>query len=204
VTIPPTLAVRYAWTGWIVSWLLAALWSSRAERRPPRETEIVYRAITVVGTVLLFGVHPRWGWAAMQLWNTRADLAWFLVAITLLGFAVAWWARIALGRLWSSGVTVKADHDMITAGPYRFVRHPIYSGLLLSVFATAVLFATGAAAVGAAAIIVGAVIKARIEEQFLRSQLGDERYTSYARRVPMLVPFMRPGAPARLTRPPAR
>jgi protein-S-isoprenylcysteine O-methyltransferase Ste14 len=84
---------------------------------------------------------------------------------------------------------------MITAGPYRLVRHPIYSGLLLSVFATAVLFSTGAAVAGAAAIVVAVVVKARIEEQFLRSELGDERYASYARRVPMLVPFTRPGAP---------
>jgi protein-S-isoprenylcysteine O-methyltransferase Ste14 len=191
----PSLAVRYAWAGWIVSWLVAALWSSRAQRRPPRQTEAVYRLITAVGAVLLFGVYPRSGWASIRLWNARPDLAWMLVAMTVLGFAFAWWARMTLGKLWSSGVTVKADHDMITAGPYRLVRHPIYSGLLLSVFATAVLFSTGAAVAGAAAIVVAVVVKARIEEQFLRSELGDERYASYARRVPMLVPFTRPGAP---------
>jgi len=189
------LAVRYAWTAWIVSWLMAALWSSRAKRRPPRQTEAVYRLITVVGTVLLFGLGPASGWTASRLWTAGTDVAWLLVVVTLLGFAFAWWARITLGRLWSSGVTVKADHDMITAGPYRLVRHPIYSGILLSVIATAVLFGTTAAAVGAVAIICGLYVKARIEEQFLRSELGDERYASYARRVPMLVPFMRSSAP---------
>jgi len=195
VTISPALAARYAWTGWIVSWLVAALWSSRAKRRPPRQTEAVYRLITVVGAVLLFGVHAGSGWTAVQLWNTGTDIAWTFVAVTLLGFAFTWWARITLGRLWSSGVTVKADHEMITAGPYRLVRHPIYSGLLLSVLATAVLFGTIAAALGAIAIVCGVCVKARIEEQFLRSELGDERYASYASRVPMLVPFMRSSPP---------
>jgi len=194
-TLSANLAVRYAWTAWIVSWLMAALWSSRAKRRPPRQSEAVYRLITVVGTVLLFGMGPASGRTASRLWTAGTDVAWLLVVVTLLGFAFAWWARITLGRLWSSGVTVKADHDMITAGPYRLVRHPIYSGILLSVLATAVLFGTTAAAVGAVAIICGLYVKARIEEQFLRSELGDERYASYARRVPMLVPFMRSSAP---------
>jgi protein-S-isoprenylcysteine O-methyltransferase Ste14 len=190
-TLSANLAVRYAWAAWFVSWLVAALWSSRAKRRPPRQTETLYRLITVVGTLLLFGVRSGPGWTATRLWNAGPDVAWMLVVVTLLGFAFAWWARITLGRLWSSGVTVKTDHAMITAGPYRFVRHPIYSGILLSVLATAVLFGTGAAAVGAVAITCGLYLKARIEEQFLRSELGDERYASYARQVPMLVPFMR-------------
>jgi protein-S-isoprenylcysteine O-methyltransferase Ste14 len=113
-----------------------------------------------------------------------------LVAIAALGFAFTWWARVVLGRLWSSGVAVKADHDMITAGPYRLVRHPIYSGILLSVLATAAIRGTAAAVLGAALIILGLFVKARAEERFLRRELGDDRYASYARRVPMLVPFV--------------
>jgi protein-S-isoprenylcysteine O-methyltransferase Ste14 len=112
-----------------------------------------------------------------------------LVATTISGFAVAWWARITLGRLWSGSVTRKVDHEIISAGPYRMVRHPIYSGLLLSVAATAALRGTVAAVLGAAAIGIGLFVKARVEERFLRSELGRERYDGYARRVPMLVPL---------------
>jgi protein-S-isoprenylcysteine O-methyltransferase Ste14 len=113
--------------------------------------------------------------------------------MTISGFAVAWWARITLGRLWSGTVTRKVDHEIISAGPYRLVRHPIYSGLLLSVGATAALRGTMAAVLGAAAIGIGLFVKARVEERFLRSELGIEQYDGYARRVPMLVPFTRWG-----------
>jgi protein-S-isoprenylcysteine O-methyltransferase Ste14 len=190
LTISPSEAVRYTWAGWLASWLVAALWSSRAERRPPRRTETAYRLLTAIGAVLLFDVHPIWPWTTIQVWRVATDTAWVLVAIAALGFAFTWWARVVLGRLWSSGVAVKADHDMITAGPYRLVRHPIYSGILLSVLATAAIRGTAAAVLGAALIILGLFVKARAEERFLRRELGDDRYASYARRVPMLVPFV--------------
>jgi protein-S-isoprenylcysteine O-methyltransferase Ste14 len=189
LTISPGEAVRYAWAGWLASWLVAALWSSRAARRPPRRTETAYRLLTVIGAVLLFDLRLSWPWATIQVWRPGTDIAWFLVAIALLGFAVTWWARVVLGRLWSSGVAVKADHDMVTAGPYRLVRHPIYSGILLSILATAAIRGTSAAVLGSAAIGFALFIKARAEERFLRSELGSDRYGSYARRVPMLVPF---------------
>jgi len=53
------------------------------------------------------------------------------------GVAVAWWARLHLGRMWSARITLKADHKVVDSGPYALVRHPIYSGLLLSLMATA-------------------------------------------------------------------
>jgi protein-S-isoprenylcysteine O-methyltransferase Ste14 len=59
-----------------------------------------------------------------------------LVGATVSGFAFSWWARIVLGRLWSSGVTRKTDHRIVTTGPYKVVRHPIYSGIIIAVLAS--------------------------------------------------------------------
>ena len=189
--VTPDEAVRVAWVVWLISWLAAAMWSSPTERRAEAQQEILYRVVTAIGAILLFGLHPNWPWADAPLWQPGPAVGWMLVLVTLCGFAVTWWARITLGRLWSSGVARKADHAIVMAGPYRLVRHPIYTGILLSVFATAAVRATLAAGLGASAIAVGVFIKARLEEGFLRRELGSERYDSYARRVPMLVPFMR-------------
>ena len=191
MTISPDDAVRYAWGGWAASWVVAAFWTSDVERRPQPRAQFVYRLFTVVGALLLFGVHPLWRWTVAQMWRLDNDVAWMLVAVTISGFGVAWWARIALGRLWSSGVTRKVDHEVVSVGPYRVVRHPIYSGILLSVLATAAMRATSGAVLGAAAMAIGFFMKARVEERFLRSELGEDRYGSYARRVPMLIPFLR-------------
>ena len=191
MTISPTDVTIYAWAVWLASWLVAAVWSSRVERRSRSHADYVYRLLTTLGAVLLFDLHLSWQWGATTLWRAGHTTAWALVAMTISGFAVAWWARITLGRLWSGSVTRKVDHEIISAGPYRMVRHPIYSGLLLSVGATAALRGTTAAVLGAAAIAIGLFVKARVEERFLRSELGSERYDGYARRVPMLVPFIR-------------
>jgi protein-S-isoprenylcysteine O-methyltransferase Ste14 len=104
-------------------------------------------------------------------------------------FLFAWWARLHLGRLWSSAITRKEDHRVIETGPYALVRHPIYTGLILAIFATAAAQATATSCLGAAFVAFGLWIKARVEERFLTAELGAEAYDTYRRRVPMLVPF---------------
>ena len=112
-----------------------------------------------------------------------------MAAFVLAGLLFTWWARIHLGRLWSSSVTRKADHHVVDTGPYRIVRHPIYTGIILASLATAAMRGTALAWLGACVMTTGWVIKARLEEEFLREQLGAETYAKYARRVPMLVPL---------------
>jgi protein-S-isoprenylcysteine O-methyltransferase Ste14 len=114
-----------------------------------------------------------------------------LVAVAMVGFLFTWWARIVLGRLWSSTVSRKEHHHLVDTGPYALVRHPIYTGLMLAAFATAMLRGTVEACIGATVMMLGWYIKARLEEEFLREQLGADTYGAYARRVPMLVPFLR-------------
>jgi protein-S-isoprenylcysteine O-methyltransferase Ste14 len=188
VVLPyPYVFVRTAWAVWLITWFLAAAWSSPAARRPGVQRELGYRLATVAGAVLLFGIDPA---RDLALWHLGLVPAWTCAALTVGGFLVTWWARVTLGRLWSSGVTRKADHAIITNGPYSFVRHPIYTGLLLAIAATAALRGTAGGCLGALIIAVGLVLKARVEEQFLRVELGEAHYDAYARRVPMLVPFL--------------
>jgi protein-S-isoprenylcysteine O-methyltransferase Ste14 len=186
----PDSVVQWTWGLWLISWFAAAAWSSRTTGRPNAVGEKLYRVLTAAGAILLFG-HPNWRWVAATLWRLGSAAQWTLVAVTMCGLAFTWWARIVLGRLWSSGVTRKVDHEVIMAGPYRFVRHPIYSGIILSLLATAALLGTTAGLLGAALIVLGTFMKARVEENFLRRELGEDRYDAYARRVPMFVPFTR-------------
>jgi protein-S-isoprenylcysteine O-methyltransferase Ste14 len=117
----------------------------------------------------------------------RADL----VAPTAAGLLFAWWARVHLGHLWSDWVVKKAGHHVVDTGPYRLVRHPIYSGLIFAAFATAIQKGTPFALLGVAMVTLAFCIKARREERFLRAELGDNTYDAYARKTAMLVPFVR-------------
>jgi protein-S-isoprenylcysteine O-methyltransferase Ste14 len=172
--------------------MLAAAWSDRALKRPAVSREILYRLLAIVGAICLFGVFPPLTTADPVLWHLTPGLGWAMVATAAAGFAFTWSARIYLGRLWSSSVTRKADHHVVDSGPYSLVRHPIYTGLILSTLATAAIRSRVSAFAGTALILLGLYIKARLEEHFLREELGQEAYDAYARRVPMLVPFTRP------------
>jgi protein-S-isoprenylcysteine O-methyltransferase Ste14 len=190
------IVVRTLWLGWWISWLAAAAWSDRAVKRPPRRTQIVYRVLAAAGAVLLLGLARRELSVEGILWSTPAAIAWALVAMTAIGLLFTWWARIHLGRLWSSSVGRKAEHRVVDTGPYGLVRHPIYSGITLASIATAALRGTVAAWLGAAVMTFGWIVKARMEEQFLRDELGANAYDAYARRVPMLIPFSKARKPA--------
>jgi protein-S-isoprenylcysteine O-methyltransferase Ste14 len=187
----PENVMRAMWLAWWLSWLVAAAWSDRAVKRPATRNQIVYRLLAVAGAWLLFGMYRHSLEGELILWRDSAFVGWSMIAIAFVGFAFTWWARLHLGRLWSSSVGRKADHRIVDTGPYGIVRHPIYSGITLAAVATAGLRGTAAAWLGVGVMTLGWIVKARLEEAFLREQLGAEAYADYARRVPMLVPFLR-------------
>jgi protein-S-isoprenylcysteine O-methyltransferase Ste14 len=188
--VTPETAMRTIWFGWWISWLAAAAWSDRAVKRPATRHQSVYRLLAASGAVLLFGIYQHDHPAEMILWRSPVVLAWAMVAVAFVGLLFTWWARIHLGRLWSSSVSRKADHHVVDTGPYGIVRHPIYTGIILASVATAAMRGTALAWLGACLMTTGWVLKARLEEEFLREQLGAEAYGEYARRVPMLAPLV--------------
>jgi len=182
--------MRGAWLVWVVSWFGAAWWSERTVARPAVGRELVYRLLTASGAALLFGLRPR-RLSRLALWQLASGGAWLSVGVTIAGLLFTWWARIHLGRLWSGHITRKHGHTVVDTGPYGLVRHPIYFGVTTAALGTAALRGNALALIGVALMIAGFYVKARLEEHFLREQLGAVEYDAYARRVPMLVPFAR-------------
>jgi protein-S-isoprenylcysteine O-methyltransferase Ste14 len=188
----PSLVAKGIWGAWLLSWLAAALWSSRAKARAGLASELSHRVPTVAGAVLYIKPELLPGGLHL-LWTPPPEVQWALVALIAAGMAFSWWARIHLGGLWSGSVTRKADHRVVDTGPYALVRHPIYTGVILGVAATAALIGTASALAGLALVVLGLWIKARLEERFLRAELGPD-YDAYARRTGMLFPGLQPRA----------
>lgn len=186
----PLLTLYIGWSSWAVLWIGAAWWTSRTERRPNRSEEVVHKLLTFVGMAALLVVTRPQGAIFAPLWRLDRGIEWAMVAVMGLGFATACWARLSLGSLWSVRVERKQDHQLIERGPYAFVRHPIYTGLIAAGLATAFVKATPLAVAGFILMGAGLTIKARLEERFLAAELGKGSYENYCRRVPMLVPFM--------------
>jgi protein-S-isoprenylcysteine O-methyltransferase Ste14 len=189
VTAPETV-IAGAWIGWWMSWMAAAAWRNRAVAQPPRSLQVRYRLLAIAGYMLLIGAFRQEYRERWVLWRTPAPVAWILVVAAVAGFALTWWARLHLGRLWSVNVGRTAHHRVVDTGPYGIVRHPIYSGIIIASVATAILLGNAAGWLGAAVLTLGWLVKARLEERFLREQLGTD-YAAYLHRVPMIVPFLR-------------
>jgi protein-S-isoprenylcysteine O-methyltransferase Ste14 len=186
----PESTIITLWFTWMASWLVAAFWSNRTEKRGGILGDLASRILFYVSVILLFApFSDRHYYAQVQFWHPDTALKWMLAALTATGFLFVWWARIHLGRLWSDWLTKKAGHHVVDTGPYRFVRHPIYSGLILAAFATAVEKGTSFALFGAVILTFAFYIKARREERFLRIELGQNAYDAYAHKTAMLVPF---------------
>ena len=181
------------WLAWLISWTVAMIWSDRTDKRDAVGAELFFRVLFYVGLILLFAFPVRTEYAQMQLWRFEYVTNAVLVAAAAAGLLFTWWARIHLGRLWSDRVVKKVGHWVVDTGPYKLVRHPIYFGLIFAALATAIQKATPFALLGFTVITLAFGIKARREERFLRSEIGNNAYDSYARKTAMLVPFMRIG-----------
>jgi protein-S-isoprenylcysteine O-methyltransferase Ste14 len=186
----PAEVLEFIWVVWLISWVAASFWSGRTQRRVGTLETWTYRAAMIAGGILLVP------WTAQllderQLWEVGYGGAVALAVVMVAGLAFAWWGRIRLGRLWSSAITRKEGHRIIDDGPYALVRHPIYTGLIVALLATAAAEAVVTALIGTALIIFGIWLKASTEERFLMAEFDAAAYADYRRRVPMLVPFLR-------------
>jgi len=189
VIVKPTEAFEVIWIGWFLSWIAASFWSARTEKRARTCETWIYRSTICAGAIL---IAPRTAEALGEspIWEVGHNAAYALAGVIVAGLLLTWWARIHLGRLWSSAITRKEAHRLIDTGPYAFMRHPIYTGLITALLATAVTEATSLALVGAVIIALSLGVKARAEERFLTAELDLDSYETYRRRVPMLIPFL--------------
>ena len=203
----PKYVVVFFWFAWLLSWGLAANMgpSSDVTKQAGLRREWPYRVLQITGFVLLFAsLGQAWSsdpltpfrqavldFGFAELWALPEAVLWGAAALTAAGFGLAWWARLHLGGLWSSGVTRKQDHKLIDSGPYAIVRHPIYTGMLLSSIALLAISGRMFGLIGFVCVVAGMILKARLEETFLAEELGPDIYGAYAKRVPMLVPGLK-------------
>ena len=111
------------------------------------------------------------------------------VAICGFGLMVTLWARRTLGGNWSNAVTLKKGHELVRTGAYRFVRHPIYTGILLICLGTAVEAGQLHGWVGFPFLCLGFWIKLKQEERLMLRHFTNE-YPAYQKTVKALVPFV--------------
>jgi protein-S-isoprenylcysteine O-methyltransferase Ste14 len=173
------------WLIWLVVWGLAARDVKPSRWRETRRAAIANRLPVLIGAAML--ATPVWLPALLSrrlLPGPEPAAAGTILVAAGLGFAI--WARWHLGRNWSSSVVVKQDHTLIRTGPYRLVRHPIYSGMGLALIGTALATGEARGFIGAALILAGFIVRLLAEEALMRNTFPE--YADYCRRTARLIP----------------
>jgi protein-S-isoprenylcysteine O-methyltransferase Ste14 len=175
------------WVGLLVVWVVGLFWTKRTQERAATAPRILYGLIVLAAFWLMFGGKVPEGWLQTRLFLRTEFTDWVGVALTAFGCAFAIWARIFIGANWSGSVQVKVGHELMRGGPYRFVRHPIYTGLLVAMLGTGMVRDRVMSLVGFVLLVAGFWVKSRMEEEFMRKTFGAE-YEEYRRRTGGLLP----------------
>jgi protein-S-isoprenylcysteine O-methyltransferase Ste14 len=143
---------------------------------------------------------------SLMLLGSIAEELWFRPAFSPVLFATGWLCAVAsfalrrvaireLGKMWSLHVEIRERHQLVVTGPYRWVRHPAYTSMMLELASLGLLLQSRYASVLTAVLFIPTLIaRIRIEEAALKAQV--EGYSDYQRSTPALLPYKFPGAVA--------
>ena len=182
---------------WSPLWISAALWlaftlywgvparnAAKTASRESHRSRQFHQLLMNASLVLLFARIPG---LTHRLWPEKALFVVAGILLQLLCVLLAIWARRHLGRFWSGEIAAKAGHELIRSGPYRKLRHPIYTAMVGMCIATALVSGELHAAAGVALMVAAYVRKIRLEERLLRDLFG-AAYADYCRNSWALVP----------------
>lgn len=156
------------WIIWWSSWLLVGRSSKPTVYREPFQERLAHLIPLLSGVILIFCslvIKPVLSW-------DNITVQYVGLAATAIGLLTACWARAHLGRNWSGLVVIKDDHKLISSGPYSWVRHPIYTGLILAMIGSAMTAGTITAILGVSQITIAFVTKLSHEERLLEAEFG--------------------------------
>ena len=176
----------WLWLAWVLYWVVSAFSAKTTQRRESLGSRLSHVVPLLIGVALI--LWPRVPWLSLRLLPSGPLEFTLGVVLLALGLALTVWARVYLGRNWSGTVTLKEGHELIRSGPYAYVRHPIYTGLLVALLGSAVACGELGALIGWCVVAGAFIRKLRIEERFMR-EIFPGQYQGYCAQVPALVPF---------------
>ena len=180
-------AIDSAWGVTAIVWLVGIFLT----KRPARQTSLLSRFLLLapiaIGYTLVASHAIRQGWLNLHLWPQSLAMQESGLILTVLGCGLAIWARVSLGSNWSARPSVKQGNVLIVQGPYKLVRHPIYSGLLLALAGSSLAVDRSGCILGWILVFATYSVKIRQEEQ-LMLQTFPQDYPAYRRRIKALIP----------------
>jgi len=173
------------WDVLLVVWVVLLFGMKRAKKLETPWERVQHIAPVVVSFWLLY--ERQWPMLDMRLFAESAAVLWAGVLVTALGVGISVWARLSLGTNWSGVVALKKEHELVRTGLYRWIRHPIYTGILVGFLGTELIQGHARGLLGFVILWLSFYFKARREENFLRQEFG-EGFKEHARHTGMFLP----------------
>jgi protein-S-isoprenylcysteine O-methyltransferase Ste14 len=180
---PVLLVIGIGWAVFWIYWLVAAFTAKSSQGRWSRVSGLRI-GLLVLAALFIRLSFSRGGHAI----GTGPVLTGIGVAVWAAGLGVAVWARLYIGRNWGMPMTRREEPELVTTGPYRYIRHPIYTGLILGVLGTA-LASTPLGLIAVAVLTGFFTFSATREERFLAAEFPGT-FPAYKARTKMLIPFV--------------
>jgi protein-S-isoprenylcysteine O-methyltransferase Ste14 len=182
-----SILAGWCWMSLAAVWVMMRFTTKKVKKRESAWEFAQHAVFALLGFWLIF--ENSWKWHPIQ-WKLLSEVpvVWGTgLVLTAAGVAIAIWARVSLGGNWSGAVTLKDEHELVGTGPYRWIRHPIYTGILLAAFGSAMIKGHVRGLIGFSILWVMFYFKARREESFLRQEFG-AGFEEHARRTGMFLP----------------
>jgi protein-S-isoprenylcysteine O-methyltransferase Ste14 len=183
------LLIPAMWIGWILYWWIAACGVKAVQRRESALSRATHIVPLALAAWLLAARRVPIALLNQPLAPRSLALYAAGVVVTALGLAFSVWARVHIAGNWSATVTIKKDHALVRDGPYRYVRHPIYTGILLAFVGSAMARDEWRGVLAVLIAFVALWRKLRLEERWLTEVFGDA-YRRYREQVRALIPFV--------------
>ena len=182
-------ALRMTWLVVIAYWLWGVRSAKATEQQESFPKRLLAYWLPLLIAVLLLGPGDWFGHSLLrEQFVPHTTLVYSIgLALAMTGAALALVSRALLGRNWSATVQLKHGHELVTDGPYRLVRHPIYTGLLTLFLGNAVMVGDWRGLLAVAIVFVSFWRKSRLEEVWLAERFG-EPYRAYQARTKALIP----------------
>jgi protein-S-isoprenylcysteine O-methyltransferase Ste14 len=183
------LLIRTAWLVTAVIWLIGMAFTKPTAKTGSPGLRLAYLVLAITGGFCIGDKRLHWGWLSGRFLPPSVNLLFLGAMLTVIGCAVAIWARGVLGSNWSGAPDVKRGHLLVQTGPYALTRHPIYTGFVVALSGTTLAVARFRAIIGFLLVLGSMLIKIAQEEK-LMSESFPEDYANYRSRVKALVPWV--------------
>jgi protein-S-isoprenylcysteine O-methyltransferase Ste14 len=175
------------WTVLGLYWLVCAFKGKSVKAQESIGQRLSHAIPGAIGLALLFSYRAHYSWLGIRFVPDTVFFGVAGVALTAAGVGLARWSRFTLGENWSASVIIREDHELIRKGPYRTMRHPIYTGFLLGLLGTVLVIGEVRGLLAFVIIWAGLYGKARREERWLAQEFG-EKLEPHLRKTGMFLP----------------